>query len=293
MIRLAALLSLVLLGAPALAQSRIDHIGADVRRSVAEAADAGVRAFTTPTQRNAASNAERSPSIAPTLAAATCDTTSDRYWDAAAPWIRRNAQPATMPPGATIEDGIGATSGNLKRRESAAIDFGGAAQAMAQDMRQRVQRIEETIQTSSRRLYLLDNDVIARRPPDRAADLRQRAEWMTFVIAFLPQLKAAHEAQPRDFEKAFVFAVWTRATCDILKSNRAAALAALNDLGFPDATRFGGETEIAFAMLVRAGNEPVMAREALRRGGDTPSAMARQILEPLAARAPAEQKTTP
>ncbi len=281
--RIAGLALLVLaFAAAAHAQPAPGYIGADVRRAIAETAGDGERAFTQPRARSRAAVAARSPSIAPTLAAMTCDTPSVTYWDAAAPWIRRNTYPAAGPQTLSNDDSAAAQAAPDTR----APDFRAPAREIASDMRRRVQRVEDTIQANATHVYLTADDAVKDRPKDRAADLRQRAEWMTFLAAFLPKLREAHEATPRDFETAFVFALWSRASCGIFQSNSAAALAALNEIGYPADAQFGGQTEIAFAMIVRASNDAPFAKEALHRGGANVAPLARRVLEPLAARAP-------
>lgn len=271
----------------------LGFVGADVRRAVAEAASDGERAFTQPGRRNATVNAERSASLAPTLAAMNCDTPSITYWDAVAPWIRRNSLPAAGPGTLSSDEPFGVDDAfEAKDRRSSdtrAPDFRSPVREIGRDMRRRVQRVEETIQANPTHVYLTADDAVKDRPKDRAADLRQRAEWMTFLAAFLPKLREAHEATPRDFENAFVLALWTRASCDIFKANSEAALAAMNELTYPADAQYGAQTEVAFAMLVRASNDAPFAKEALHRGGAAVAPLARRVLEPLAARAP----TTP
>lgn len=276
-------LALILSAAPALADEKIGFVGADVRRIMASAASDAERGFTSPNARNATDASERSASIAPLLASTTCDTPTVTYWEKAAPWIRRN----TLPPIVLADDdSLGAEDafrpGNA--RVARTQEFREPARMMARDMRRRTERVEEAIKTSAQHVYLTPGDDIAARPKDRATDLRQRAEWTTFVSAMLPQLKSAHEAAPNNFANAFVFAVWTRATCDIVKANGEAALSTLQEIGYPAAATYGGQTEIAFAILVRARNDAPFAQEALNRGGAGVAEMARRILEPLAAR---------
>jgi hypothetical protein len=274
------------------AQPAPGFIGADVRRAISETANDGERAFTRPGLRSERLTSERSASLAPTLAAMNCDTPATTYWDNASAWIRRNTLPAAGSDTLSNDDsGIGPGRSTLP--DTRAPEFRAPVREIARDMRGRVQRVEDTIQTNPQHVYLTPTDTVKDRPKDRATDLRQRAEWMTFLAAFLPKLREAHEATPRDLENAFVLALWTRASRAIFTANSETALTAMNELGYPADGQYGAQTEVAFAMLVRASNDAPFAKEALHRGGAAVAPLPLRILEPLAARAPTTPEPTP
>jgi hypothetical protein len=274
------------------AQPAPGFVGADVRRAISETASDGERAFTRPSLRGQNLTSERSASIAPTLAAMNCDTPATTYWENASAWVRRNAPPVTGQETLRNDDnGLGAEP--RASVDTRALDFRAPVHEIAGDMRRRVLRVEDTIQINPQHVYLATSDNIKERPKDRATDLRQRAEWLTFLTVFLPKLREAHETAPRDFENAVVLALWTRASCAIFTSNSEAALAAMNEIGYPADAQYGAQTEVAFAVLVRASNDAPFAKEALHRGGGAVAPLARSILEPLATRAPTTPEPTP
>lgn len=241
---------------PALAQSRehIRPVGADVRFAVERSAaeSRGPMSNRLNAQGRAVTEAASILAVLPQ----DCDVSSAIYWDDAGRWIAQHTL-------------------NVRPRGNLA-----ALQTMTHPnaLRATVRRSEQVINAAKGRAYLAPNESVSAAPADLAMDLRQRAEWTAYVSSVLTQMRAAHEAEPRDFGGAYSLALWSRTACRLVDDNARAARKALAGIGYPFSAQFGPRTEEAFALLVSASDDAQLAQEALTLAGDRASPTAREAL---------------
>jgi len=190
-----------------------------------------------------------------------CDESNAAFWDRAARWIALNTR--EVRPGGTARAFAIMTQSN--------------------NLRGMIVQSEAAIAAVPRHEFLRSGERVTGTPADRAADLRQRAEWTAFLSSSLAQMGAAQSADPQDFGKTYGLTLWTRAYCRLSKANLDAARAAFAEGGYPDAARTGSDTENAFILLVRAGGNGAFAASVLAAAGDTASPAAGRVLGGMSA----------
>ena len=201
--------------------------------------------------------------LAATLSREGCAATPDAYWEAAARWMVPNVTPRLLPTAELY------------------------APPYLVAIRTRINDMEQEIDRDTPRRFLEAGERAAATPRDFSYALRQRAEWTTALTRHVIASRADQEQHPTALRSALSLSVWMRTLCAVRIANGAVARDALTSSGYPATATHGANTEMAFAVLVAASGDSVLASEALARGGAGVAPEARRVLEPLAARAPA------